>query len=181
MAGGDASQVPAALDPSWINRKFEAIEQWQREMMPSVARTVTELVASQVRTITVDDTWHTFGLYSSGAGAVFEYDITAPNDAFDTLLIVLTVEASATITTAGGTYISGVVDVAGQSFPFSSAVMSGSGNALASRSIVCVATGIGAGDTVTLRTDVGVVGTAPADVVTSSAAGVTGAAMYYRS
>lgn len=48
MAGGDASQVPAALDPSWINRKFEAIEQWQREMMPSVARTVTEIVGSLV-------------------------------------------------------------------------------------------------------------------------------------
>jgi len=48
MAGGDASQVPAALDPSWINRKFEAIEQWQREMMPSVARTVTDIVGSLV-------------------------------------------------------------------------------------------------------------------------------------
>lgn len=44
MAGGDASQMPAALDPNWINRKFEAIEQWQREMMPSVAQSVTGIV-----------------------------------------------------------------------------------------------------------------------------------------
>lgn len=48
MAGGDASQVPAALDPSWINRKFEAIEQWQREMMPSVAQTVTQMFQQRV-------------------------------------------------------------------------------------------------------------------------------------
>lgn len=48
MAGGDASQMPAALDPNWINRKFEAIEQWQREMMPSVAQSVIDIVAALV-------------------------------------------------------------------------------------------------------------------------------------
>jgi len=45
MAGGDASQVPAALDPSWINRKLEAIEQWQREMPADLMRSVAALVS----------------------------------------------------------------------------------------------------------------------------------------
>lgn len=55
MAGGDASYGSAALDPNWINRKFEAIDQWQREMMPSVAASVKDIVAASTSVAEIYD------------------------------------------------------------------------------------------------------------------------------
>lgn len=47
MAGGDASLVPAALDPNFLMRELESIRQWQREFPSSVAQTVTQIVAER--------------------------------------------------------------------------------------------------------------------------------------
>lgn len=55
MAGGSASQTPSALDPNWINRKFEAIEQWQREFPSSVAQTVKDIVAASTTVAEIYD------------------------------------------------------------------------------------------------------------------------------
>lgn len=45
MAGGDASLGSAALDPNFLMRELESIRQWQREMMPSVAASVSGIVS----------------------------------------------------------------------------------------------------------------------------------------
>lgn len=72
MAGGDASYGSAALDPNWINRKFEAIDQWQREMMPSVAQTVKDIVNAQVELlahqVAIDDLYDFENPFSGTVG-----------------------------------------------------------------------------------------------------------------
>ena len=83
MAGGDASQMPAGLDPNWINRKFEAIEQWQREMMPSVAQSVTGIVSTIADKVTVTTAQRTIsvagGVTAGMSNAFTAVTMTAPS------------------------------------------------------------------------------------------------------
>lgn len=53
MAGSSAANLPVQDD--WIVRKFEELDQWRRELQPSVAKTVTDIVRTQSITEAYND------------------------------------------------------------------------------------------------------------------------------
>lgn len=78
MAGGDSALGSAALDPNFLMRRLESIEQWQREMMPSVARTVSDMVAASVAFATEWAPASGFGVPSGGIGSEIVATVTVP-------------------------------------------------------------------------------------------------------
>jgi hypothetical protein len=76
MAGSSVINTPNSTD--WIVRRFEELDQWRRELQPSVAKTVKEIAASMVSVAGDTDSNTGFALTSGEWVTVATVDVSGP-------------------------------------------------------------------------------------------------------